>query len=148
DVADARSSPRRRLDRPRKQRLVDVAETGFSFRQRFVNFRGVPGCMPYLDDERIIAETVDQRKEIVEARRIVAERPWKLQQDGAKLAGFDQWIDSLAIGALILHRGGSALVGKCPIKFGGELEVRTVRGSGCPGFRGFRGRRAIEAAVD
>ncbi len=105
DVADGRGGRFGRLERTADDGLVNVAETRPVLAQQGEGIGMVPRSVTHLDDEGIVAEALQERREMSDGFGRAMERKRELQENRSKLASFMQRVESCANGALVFGGG-------------------------------------------
>src|SRR6266542_6787108 len=103
--------------------------------------------MPQLNYQWIHFEAFDKFIQVSALVQVVFERPGKLNQNRAELAGFRNRIDTFAKRFFIFNSGLPALMRKPFVELSSEDEVRIVLDATQPRARGRTRRRIIEDAV-
>jgi len=147
DVADRRGGRFGRFERTADDGLVDVAEARAVLAEQGEGIGSVPGSVADFDDEGIVGEALQERREISDGFGRAMERKWELQEDRSELAGFLQRLEAGAHDAFV-GRSGSRIVGESLPELGGENEARIGRDAAEP-LRGVVGtKRLVKRGVD
>ncbi len=152
NVANGRGGRFGRFERAADDGLVNVAEAGAVLAQQGESIGVIPRGVAHLDDEGIVAEALQERREMSDGFGRSMEGKRELQEDRSQLAGFVQRIEACADGAFVFGRSarrcGRCVVSESLPEFGGKDEPRVRRDAVEP-LRGVvRAKRLVKRGVD
>jgi len=147
DVSDGRSGFRGRNEGTADERLVDVAEAGVLLAKEFESLLGLPGGVTEFDDEGVISEALENRREVSDSLAVAMKREGELEEDGPELSRLVENIKTGADGALVFP-GGGGIVGEFLPKLCGEKKGGVPLDALEPESGVIGTQRLIEGSID